>query len=108
MLPSLPETRLSPPEFALIAFEGDQFTGDILLALADLVATGMARIVDLAFASKRADGTVTILEALIALTGEVSSLLTEGDLMEVAEDIDPGMTAAGRTSLVRAGGAGRQ
>ena len=64
----------------------------------------MVRIVDTAFVSKRADGTVTILkaqelsaelaEALVALTGEASGLLTEGDLMEVAEDIDPGMTAA--------------
>lgn len=64
----------------------------------------MVRIVDTAFVSKRADGTVTILkaqelsaelaEALVALTGEASGLLTEGDLMEVAADIDPGMTAA--------------
>lgn len=54
----------------------------------------MVRIVDTAFVSKRADGTVTILEPLVALTGEASGLLTEGDLMEVAADIDPGMTAA--------------
>ena len=54
----------------------------------------MVRIVDTAFVSKRADGTVTNLEPLVALTGEASGLLTEGDLMEVAADIDPGMTAA--------------
>lgn len=104
MLPSLSGSRLSPLELVLISFEGDQFTGDILPALGDLVQNGMVRIIDMAFVSKLADGTITILEtqelsiefaeAIIALTGEPSGLLSEGDLLEIADDIDPGMTAA--------------
>lgn len=104
MLPPLSGPRLSPLEFVIIAFEGDQFTGDILPALADLVQGGMIRIVDMAVVSKLADGTVTILEvqelsaelaqAIIALTGEPGGILSENDLLDVAEDIAPGMTAA--------------
>lgn len=104
MLPPLSGSRLSPLEFVLIAFEGDQFTGDILPALGDLVQGGMIRIVDMAVVSRLADGGVSILEvqelsaelaeAIIALTGEPSGLLSESDLMEVAEDIDPGTTVA--------------
>lgn len=104
MLPPLSEDRLAPLEFVVIAFEGDQFTGDILPALAELMADGLVRVIDMAFVSKLADGSVSILElqeltpdfadALTALVGEVQGLLTEGDLAEVAEDIDPGMTAA--------------
>ncbi len=104
MLPPLSGPRLSPLEFVLISFEGDKFTGDILPALGDLVANGMIRIVDMAIVSKMADGSVTILEAqelstelaeaILALTGEPSGLLSEADLLEIAEEIEPGMTSA--------------
>ncbi len=95
---------IGPVEFLIIGFEGNQFTGDITPALAELVDTGTVRIIDLAVVSKDADGNVTILEmqelspevadALIALTGEVSGLLSEEDLMGVAEDLAPSSTAA--------------
>lgn len=104
MLPPLSGPRLSPLELVLIAFEGDQFEGDILPALGELVDKEMVRIVDLAFVSKLADGSVSILEAqelsaelaaaIQTLNGEVTGLLSEGDLLDIADDIDPGMTAA--------------
>jgi len=104
MLPPLSGPRLNPLELVLIAFEGDQFEGDILPALGELVDKGMVRIVDLAFVSKLADGSITILEAqelseelgeaIQALAGEPMGLLSEGDLIELSDDIDPGMTAA--------------
>ena len=104
MLPPLSSSRLSPLELVLIAFEGDAFEGDILGALGELADSGMVRIVDLAFVSKLANGTVTVLEAqelskelgeaIHALAGEPVGLLSEGDLMEIADDIDPGQTAA--------------
>ncbi len=104
MLPPVSGSHLSPLELVLIAFEGDAFEGDILGALGELAGSGMVRIVDLAFVSKLADGTVTVLEAqelskelgeaIRALAGEPVGLLSEGDLMEMADDIDPGQTAA--------------
>ncbi len=104
MLPPLSGPRLSPLELVLIAFEGDAFEGDILNALGELVDSGMVRVIDLAFVSKLKDGTITILEAqelsqelgeaILALTGEPAGLLSEGDLTEIADDIDPGQTAA--------------
>lgn len=104
MLPPLSGSRLSPLELVLFAFDGNAFEGDILNALGDLVDSGMVRVVDLAFVSKLADGTITILEAqelstelgdaIRALAGEPVGLLSEGDLMEIADDIDPGQTAA--------------
>lgn len=98
------DIRLGPLEFVLLAFEGDQFAGDILPALGELVASGFVRIVDMAFVSKDAGGAISILEtrelspelagALETLAGEPTGLLGDGDLMEMAEDIGPGMTAA--------------
>lgn len=95
---------IGPLEFTLFAFEGNQFDGSISEALADLVDDGLIRIVDLAVISKNADGDVAILEmqelseevadAMIALQGEVTGLMSEADLLEMAEALEPETTAA--------------
>jgi Family of unknown function (DUF6325) len=95
---------IGPVEFLIIGFEGNRFTGDITPALVDLVEMGTVRIIDLAVVSKDADGNATIFEmqelspeiadAMIKLTGEVSGLLSEADLLGVADDLAPNSTAA--------------
>ena len=73
-------------------------------ALNDLLDQGLVRLIDIAIVSKAADGAVSILEtqelgpevaeAFLQLTGEASGLLSEADLQELGEDLDPGTTAA--------------
>lgn len=95
---------IGPLEFMLFAFAGNRFDGSISAALADLVDDGLIRIVDLAVISKNAAGEVAILEmqelsgevteAMIALAGAVSGLMSEADLVELAETLEPESTAA--------------
>jgi hypothetical protein len=95
---------LGPVEYLIFYFEGNQFRGEILPALTDLLDQGLVRIIDLAVVSKDEEGTVTILEAnelqadvaeaLIKLEGELTGLLSEEDLLMVAEELDNNTTAA--------------
>lgn len=98
---SLPDP-LGPVELIEIGFEGNRFTGDIAPALIDLMDSGMIRVIDMAVISKDADGTITLLEmqdlsgevaeALIRLTGDISGLLSEADLLDLAEALEPETT----------------
>jgi hypothetical protein len=90
-----------PVELVAIGFPANGVSGDIAPALLDLVDRGLVRIIDLV--SKDAAGMVTILEtgelgpeaaaALGKLGGETLGLLSEADLEEIAEDLDPETTA---------------
>ena len=93
-----------PVEYAVIAFPGSEFSGRIAPALADLTDRGVIRLIDLTFVQKQDDGTVVTLEldalpkthvaAYDALDGEVSGLLSEQDVAELAEQVPPGSSAA--------------
>ena len=56
-----PET-IGPVDVALIVFEGNDFTGDVAPALAELHDSGTVRVIDLAFVHKEADGTTSSIE----------------------------------------------
>ena len=98
------DSKLGPVEYIVIRFEGDRLSGDILPALNDLLDRGLVRMIDVAVVSKDREGTVSILEtqelspeiasAFLAMTGEVSGLLSEADLQALAVDLAPGTTAA--------------
>ena len=49
-------------EYAIIAFPGNQFRGEIVPALEDLVDRDLVRILDLAFVVKDSDGNVEAIE----------------------------------------------
>lgn len=95
---------IGPVEYLIIGFEGNQFRGEILPALDELTDSGLIRIIDLAVVSKDEAGNVTILEsneldaevaeALIKIEGELTGLLSEEDLLMVAEELDYNSTAA--------------
>jgi hypothetical protein len=99
-----PSDELGPVEYIVIRFVGDRFAGDIVPALNALLDQGLIRLIDLAIVSKAADGAVSILEtqelspdvaaAFLKLTGEVSGLLSEADLEELGQELEPGTTAA--------------
>ena len=95
---------IGPMELIVLGFPGNKFTGDITPALLDLVNRGIVRIIDLAIVIKKADGDIMILEmqdlpadvatAMAQLTGMMSGLLSEADLLELADDLAPDSTVA--------------
>ena len=96
---------LGPVEYVVVVFEGNHFKGEIVPALSDLLDSGTIRILDLAVVSKGQDGHFRTLEvnelssdvaaALAKLNGgELTGLLCEDDLNQVAEAMDRNTTAA--------------
>ncbi len=91
---------IGPVEYMIVAFPGNQFTGEIVPALKEQVDAGTIRIIDLAFVAKDANGDVAAMEvedlesevgaAFSELIGsESGGLLNEEDIMAVAEDLEP-------------------
>lgn len=101
---ALDAATIGPVEYTVISFPGNRFTGDLAPALAEAVRDGTVRIIDLAFVTKGADGTVEAVELsglpaeVVAqfdqLDGEVTGLLSEQDLKDVGDALDPGSSAA--------------
>ena len=95
---------IGPVEFLLLGFEGNRFNGAIAPALGELVGNGLVRLLDVAIVIKDADGEVAILEmqelpddvadAVKALAGEVRGLMSDADLMDVADNLEPQTTVA--------------
>ncbi len=94
---------LGPVEYIVIGFPGNKFKGDILPALGDLVSNGTIRVMDLAFVSKDADGSVLAFELEDLATEEaeafafekaVGDVLCEEDLMAFADELKPNTSAA--------------
>ena len=93
-----------PVEVAVISFEGNQFRGEIAPALQEIVDRGIVRIVDLVFISKDHAGRVLKFEvddtdaavagAMSPLAGEISGLLSDDDIREIGEQLEPNCSAA--------------
>jgi len=95
-----PQT-MGPVDVAIIVFEGNDFNGQVAPALADLQQSGTVHILDLVFIYRAEDGTTSIVELadsdVAADFESVSSddldLLSEEELNEAAEGLDPGSSA---------------
>ena len=96
--------EIGPVDYAVIAFPGNRFRGEIGPALSDLVENGTIRIIDIAFVGKNPDGDVVALElteldpdvqaSLDSAEIEVGGLLTEDDLISTADALEPDSSAA--------------
>jgi hypothetical protein len=53
---------LGPIELLMVRFPGNQFTGEIVPAMTELVENGTVRIIDMLFIKKDAQGAVTVYE----------------------------------------------
>jgi uncharacterized membrane protein len=94
---------IGPVEYMVVAFPGNQFKGEIVPALTDLVKSGTVRIIDLAFVAKDAEGNVATMEledlqsdvgkAFAALEAEIGDLVNEDDLKAVGEVLEPNSSA---------------
>jgi uncharacterized membrane protein len=93
---------IGPVEYLVLGFPGNQFTGKIAPALADLTQSGTIRILDLVFIAKDEAGDVVAVEleehdeseAFMALEGEIGGLLSQDDIEHAAEELEPGSSAA--------------
>ena len=96
--------EIGPVDYAIIAFPGNRFRGEIAPAIADLVDDGTIRIIDIAFVGKDADGSTVAMEmteldpdvqeGLEKVGIEVGGLFSDGDLMGAAEGLEPNSSAA--------------
>jgi len=96
--------EIGPVDYAIIAFPGNRFRGEIAPAIGDLVEDGTIRIIDIAFVGKDADGNAIAMElteldpdvqeGLEKVGIEVGGLFNEDDLMDAAANLDPNSSAA--------------
>ena len=92
---------LAPVEYIVIDFPGNRFDGSIVPALVDLVDKRTVRILDLVFVKKDDDGNVLSFEFdqldelgdLAALDGDAGDVLSDDDVLALADDIPPGSSA---------------
>jgi hypothetical protein len=95
---------IGPIEMLVVKFPGNKFRGEIVPALEELIDNGTIRLVDLVFILKEADGSVDALEytdldgeivdLLSPVAQEMSGLLNEDDVEQIAQLLEPNSSAA--------------
>ena len=95
--------EIGPVDYAIVAFPGNKFRGEIAPALAELVEAGTIRLIDVAFVGKSESGDVVAMElteldpdvqaALDKLNIEVTGLFNEDDLEAAGEELEPNSSA---------------
>jgi uncharacterized membrane protein len=96
--------EIGPVDYAIIAFPGNKFRGEIGPAIAELVENETIRVIDIAFVAKDGDGNAVAMElmeldpevqqALDSVGIEVSGLLNDDDLMDAADGLEANSSAA--------------
>ncbi|MGZ5397185.1 MAG: DUF6325 family protein [Mycobacterium sp.] len=96
---------LGPIEVVMIAFPGNQFTGEIIPELTRLIEVNTISVIDALLVSKSADGDITFVEfdelgldddvkALTDLFEQADALISDDDVHEFAAGLDPNSSAA--------------
>jgi Family of unknown function (DUF6325) len=96
--------EIGPVDYAVIAFPGNRFRGEIAPAIAELVENGTIRVIDIAFVGKGPEGDAVafelteldpdVREGLEKAGVEVGGLVNEDDLMDTAAGLEPNSSAA--------------
>ena len=96
--------ELGPVDWIVVEFEGSTLNGKIAPILKDYVDRDLIRILDLLFFKKAEDGSFEAFEAtdmedseigeLRAYETELAMLLSEQDVADLADTIEPGSSAA--------------
>jgi hypothetical protein len=96
---------MGPLELLAVRFPGNHFRGEIASSIAELVEQGTIRVIDILFAMKSADGTLTIAEINdldeddfavfdTVIDDDLTGMLSEEDVRELASSIEPNSSAA--------------
>jgi hypothetical protein len=94
---------IGPVELLVVKFPGNQFTGEIVPALTELVENGTIEVLDILFLNKDADGKVEMVEikdleiddfSFDPLISDVTDLLTEEDVAYFGTTLAPNSSAA--------------
>lgn len=96
---------LGPIEVLVVGFPGNDFNGEILPELERLVESDTIAVVDALLVVKDTDGEVTFIEIgeddanddakrLAALLGEVHEFISDDDVDELVDALEPGSSAA--------------
>lgn len=96
---------LGPIEVLVVSFPGNKFSGEIIPELQRLVDNDTITIVDGLLVRKDADGTVTFTEfeelggdpdaeALANVMNQLESLISEDDINELADSLEPDSSEA--------------
>ena len=96
--------EIGPVDYAIVAFPGNRFRGEIGPALSELVEAETIRIIDIAFVGKGEDGETVafelteldpdVQESLDSLGIEIQGLINEDDLESAAAELEPNTSAA--------------
>ena len=97
--------EIGPVDVLEVAFPGNEFNGELLPALEQLIASGTIRVLDLLFAYKTADGEVGSVELagitqqygplFASVDGDVpGGLLDAEDVEALGEDLQPNSSIA--------------
>ena len=95
--------EMGPIDYILVEWPGRQPNGEAAPHLVDLVERGIIRVLDLAFITKDEDGNVAGMEIseiadqveeMRIFEGASSDLLSDDDVAEAAEALEPGTSAA--------------
>ena len=97
-------TELGPVELLFVEFPGNQFTGEIIPALRELIDAGTIRVLDLVFVAKDGDGNAVGIEledlpsdskgAFSELVETLESLISDEDVEDLSEALEPNSSAA--------------
>lgn len=95
---------IGPVQYLVVAFPGSRFEGRIVPAIAELVDSGVIRIIDLLFVIRGSDGSVDAYElaelrpeeaeAFRTLEPADELLLNDEDVELIAQMLEPGDSAA--------------
>lgn len=95
---------LGPIDFLALSFKGNNFKGEIVSGIQELVADGTIRIIDAVVVRKDAEGKVDAMELqeldgqnlsiLSPLKAEVNSMITRTDIDMIAEKLENNSSAA--------------
>jgi uncharacterized membrane protein len=90
---------VGPVELVVVAFPGNQFKGEIIPAIQELVDAGTIRIIDVLFAIRQGDDSVRVLELaeipndlfqrFDPVVAEVTGLLTPNDAEKLSAGLPP-------------------
>ena len=96
--------ELGPVDWIVVEFPEPKFTGEIAPILKDLVDRELIRVLDLIFLTKDTEGGCEVFEAsdmedsdigeLRAYETQLAMLLSEHDVIDLVETIEPGSAAA--------------